>query len=271
MRILITNDDGVHAEGIHRLARVAREHGQVVIVAPDRERSACGHSMTMRDPLRVGRVEPHRVSHYGVDLNGVDVYQVNGVPVDCVNVGLTLAYPDGCDVVLSGMNHGPNLGFDITYSGTVAGAMEGAINGIRSLSFSLACFVDGTPLHWDTAEQWLREHLGSLLALPHAPLSFVNVNIPNVADFEALKGTRVVSMGQRVYKDRVEVRADPWGRPYYWQGGVAVMDTRPEGTDAWAVNEGYVAVTPLSLDWTQTGLIAAFTDPLRAPETTRAG
>jgi len=256
MRILITNDDGVHAEGIHRLARVARDHGKVCIVAPDRERSACSHSMTMRDPLRVRKLEASRLTQHGIDLQGVDVYEVNGVPVDCVNVGLTVAWPEGCDLVLSGINHGPNLGFDITYSGTAAGAMEGAINGIRSVSFSLACFVDGSPLHWDTAEGWLRAQLDWLLNLPSPNLSFTNVNIPNLADPEDIQGTRIVAMGQRVYKDRVEMRADPWGRPYYWQGGTAVMDTRPEGTDVWAVNEGYVSVTPLSLDWTHRAVMA---------------
>jgi len=113
MRILVTNDDGLSAPGLVALVDVARNHGEVKIIAPDHERSGCGHSMTINDPLRVRQV----------DWGGFEAYEVNGVPVDCVNVGLTLAWPDGCDLILSGFNNGPNLGFDITYSGTAAGAM----------------------------------------------------------------------------------------------------------------------------------------------------
>ena len=127
MRILITNDDGIHAAGLKALVEVAQEHGEVKVFAPDRERSACSHAMTLRDPLRVKEV----------NWPGVSAFEVNGLPVDCVNVGLTVGWPDGCDLVLSGINNGPNLGFDVTYSGTVAGAMEGCINGIRSISVSM--------------------------------------------------------------------------------------------------------------------------------------
>lgn len=243
MRILITNDDGIRAPGMQSLVRVASQFGEVKIVAPDRERSACGHSMTMRDPLRV---VPY-------SFDGLEAYEVNGVPVDCVNVGLTVCWPDGCDLILSGINNGPNLGFDITYSGTVAGAMEGAINGVRSISLSMAIFVTGAPAHYETGEAWLKENWGSLTAAPEKPLTFLNVNIPAI-DYAELRGVRVCGMGQRVYKDRVEFREDPWGRPYYWQGGVVVMDpdTQP-GTDVEAVSQGFVSVTPVSLDWTDRG------------------
>lgn len=239
MRILITNDDGIRAPGIKILAEVARQLGDVKIVAPDRERSACAHAMTMRDPLRVGQV----------DWEGCEAYEVNGFPVDCVNVGLTNAWPDGCDLVLSGINNGPNLGFDVTYSGTVAGAMEGTINGIRSIAVSMALFVSGAPLHWQTGERWLRENLEMLVSLPQAPLTFLNVNIPAI-QFEEIKGHRIVGMGQRVYEDRVELRHDPWGKPYYWQGGAVVMRPDIPDTDVFAVSQGYVSITPVSLDWT---------------------
>jgi 5'-nucleotidase len=240
MRILITNDDGIHGHGLKVLAEAAKLLGEVKIVAPDRERSACGHAMTLRDPLRVT----------SVPFDGLEAYTVNGVPVDCVNVGLTVAWPDGCDLVLSGVNHGPNLGFDITYSGTVAGAMEGAINGIRSISVSLATFVVEAPPHWETASQWLGENLGKLAGLPEQELCFLNVNIPSIAPNE-VRGTKFAEMGRRVYKDRVERRDDPWGRPYYWQGGAVVMKANQPGTDVMAVSEGFVSVTPLSLNWTQ--------------------
>lgn len=245
MRILITNDDGVRAAGLRSLVRVAQEFGEVKVVAPDRERSACGHSMTLRDPLRVKPVE----------WEGLEAYEVNGVPVDCVTVGLTVAWPNGCDLVLSGINHGPNLGWDVTYSGTVAGAMEGVINGVRSMSLSMALFVEGAPLHLETGERWLSENLGRLIAAPLPDDAFLNVNIPAI-DYAEIRGSRVVTMGKRVYEDRVVVRNDPWGRPYYWQGGVVVMRTEDPNTDVGACSEGFVAITPVSLDWTDQRALA---------------
>lgn len=239
MRILITNDDGIFAPGLRALVDVAAQFGEVKVVAPDRERSACSHAMTLHDPLRAKTV----------DYGGIAALQVNGVPVDCINIGLAELWPDGCDLVLSGFNNGPNLGFDVTYSGTVAGAMEGCINGIHSIALSMAIFVSGAPAHYDTGAKWLAENFEKLVGLPTKPLTFLNVNVPAIA-FEEVRGVRFAGMGQRVYEDRVERRDDPWGRPYYWQGGVVVMDTSVEGTDVKAVSEGFVAITPISLDWT---------------------
>lgn len=252
MRILITNDDGIHAEGLKVLTRVAKNFGEVKVVAPDYEKSACGHGMTLHDPLRVKETT----------LEDCEAYMVNGLPVDCVNVGLTVAYPDGCDLVLSGINNGPNLGFDVTYSGTVAGAMEGAINGIRSIAVSMAFFVGGAPLHFETGEWWLRENLTRILALPHKPLTFLNINIPAIAK-EEIQGEKVVGMGKRVYEDRVERRDDPWGRPYYWQGGVVIMRPDEVNTDVWAVSNGFVSITPVSLDWTDHAQVAELESQLK--------
>ncbi len=239
MKILITNDDGIHGRGLYELAQVARKFGDVKIFAPDCERSACSHAMTLRDPLRVHKVDYH----------GLDAYTVDGFPVDCINVGLTIGYLDTCDLILSGINQGPNLGFDITYSGTVAGAMEGAINGIRSIALSLAVFVAEAPAHWETGSRWLEENFTKLVESPWDDLTFLNVNIPSIA-YEELRGTRIAEMGKRVYKDRIERRDDPWGRPYYWQGGSVVMSADQPQTDVQAVSEGFVSVTPLSLNWT---------------------
>ncbi len=257
MRILITNDDGIRAPGLVALANVAKQFGEVKIVAPDRERSACGHAMTMRDPLRVSEFK----------WDGIEAYEVNGVPVDCVNVGLTVAWPDGCDLVLSGINNGPNLGFDITYSGTVAGAMEGTINGIRSIAMSMALFVSGAPIHYETGEKWLAENFEMLVSAPCKPLCFLNVNVPSI-EFVELRGHRVTQMGQRVYQDRVEMRQDPWGRPYYWQGGVVVMDRDQPGTDVQAVTEGFVSITPVSLDWTDRELMDKLEHSMRKVDAT---
>lgn len=245
MRILVTNDDGLSADGILALAEVASEFGTVKVVAPDRERSACGHAMTMRDPLRVVRR----------DLGTIKAYSVNGLPVDCVNVGLTVAWPDGCDLVLSGFNNGPNLGFDTTYSGTVAGAMEGAVNGVRSIALSMCVFADGAPFHDETGAQWLRENWAWLTTVSLPELVFLNVNVPAIAHAE-LCGHRFVKCGKRIYEDRVERRDDPWGRPYYWQGGSVVMRPDEPDTDVWAVTNGYVSVTPLTLDWTDHGALS---------------
>lgn len=251
MKILITNDDGAFAPGIQALARAASTFGQVTIVGPDREKSACGHGMTMRDPLRVKEKE----------WEGFQVYEVNGLPVDCVNVALSITHKEGCDLVLSGINNGPNLGFDITYSGTVGGAMEGAINGIRSIAFSMARFVEEAPLHFETGETWIRENLAMLIEVPLPPLTLLNVNIPAIA-FAEIQGHKVTSMGQRIYEDRVEGREDPWGRRYYWQGGTVVMRPDTPGTDVHATSEGYVSITPISIDWTHHATLQALKDQL---------
>lgn len=245
MRILVTNDDGAFATGIQHLVAVAREFGDVKVVAPDGERSACGHAMTMRVPLRVKPVSV---------FDGVEAYAVNGMPVDCVNMGLHLCWPEGCDLVLSGINHGPNLGYDVTYSGTVAGAMEGVINGIHSVSVSVAPLVSGQELRFDTVERWLRENWQAVTTPLSHDLTFVNVNVPNT-DYSELKGQRVVPMGRRVYKEKFERRADPWGVDYYWQGGAVIEEGEQPGTDFGAVTEGYVSITPVTIDWTQHGAL----------------
>jgi 5'-nucleotidase len=249
MRILITNDDGIHAPGIRALAEVASEFGDVKIVAPDRERSACGHAMTLRDPLRINRV----------DYGAIEAYEVNGVPVDCVNIGLCEHFKDGCDLVLSGINSGPNMGYDVTYSGTVAGAMEGCINEIRSIALSMAIFVDGAPLHWETGKRWLRENWDLIVNLPQQDRTFLNINIPSIA-YPEINGHKFVGLGRRVYQDRVEERQDPWGRQYFWQGGVVVVNSSEPDTDVEATSNGFVSITPLSLDWTNHSLKAELSE-----------
>ena len=248
MKILVTNDDGIRAPGLRALVDAIKPFGEVKVVAPDRERSCCAHALTMRDPLRVEQFE----------WEGCEAFEVNGFPADCVNVALTVGFPDGCDLVLSGINNGPNLGFDVTYSGTVAGAMEGTVNGIPSIAISVANLTASETLRYDVAARWLADHLERLLDTPPAPLTFLNVNVPNLPEIE-LRGHRVVGMGKRVYQDRVERREDPWGRTYYWQGGVAVLTPEDPDTDVAAVSEGFVSITPITLDWTN----RAYLDDLR--------
>ncbi|HXH61758.1 MAG TPA: 5'/3'-nucleotidase SurE [Fimbriimonadaceae bacterium] len=247
MKILVTNDDGIHAEGLRHLVGVAMQFGEVKVVAPDAQKSACGHGMTMRNPLRVHEAPP---------CCGMESYTVDGLPVDCVNVGLTVCWPDGCDLVLSGINDGPNLGFDVTYSGTVAAAMEAAINGIRGVAISMAVFADGAPFHFETGAEWLAENWSMLTSLESPPTTFWNVNVPAIS-YDHVEGHRFVRMGDRVYEDRVVRREDPWGRPYYWQGGVVVMNPDQPGTDVEAVNRGFVAITPIGVDWTDVETLRA--------------
>ena len=253
MRILVTNDDGIRAPGLRALVDAIKPFGEVKVVAPDRERSCCAHALTMRDPLRVSAFE----------WDGCEAFEVNGFPADCVNVALTIGFPDGCDLVLSGINNGPNLGFDVTYSGTVGGAMEGTVNGIRSIALSVANLAGGETLRYDVAAAWFAERFEALTSMPQAPLTFLNVNVPN-RDAVELRGHRVTRMGQRVYKDRVERREDPWGRVYYWQGGVAVLTDHELGTDVAAVADGFVSVTPVTLDWTNHAHIDALRRSLEA-------
>ncbi|MER3413936.1 MAG: 5'/3'-nucleotidase SurE [Armatimonadota bacterium] len=254
MEILLTNDDGVRAPGLHVMAEILRRIGRVVVCSPDRERSACGHSMTLRDPLRATPVKGFPV--------GVETYEVNGVPVDCVNLALHEFFPNGCDLVVSGINAGPNLGWDVTYSGTVGGALEGAVNCIRSIAVSVAVFVEEAPPNLETARLWFEEHLPWLLAAPQPKHTIFNVNIPSIA-YAELRGTRITRMGTRIYQERVERREDPFGRPYWWQGGVVVMDSSEEGTDVQAVNEGFVSVTPVRLDWTAHELLTTLRESLK--------
>lgn len=256
MRILITNDDGIHAEGLKAMARAARTIGEPFVVAPDYEKSACGHGMTLREPLRITEAE----------CEGARAFMVNGLPVDCVNVGLEYVLDNRCDLVLSGINNGPNLGFDVTYSGTVAGAMEGCINNIRSIAVSMATFVSGAPYHYETGEMWLSENLEWLIELELPDFTFLNINVPAIAAPE-IEGHAFVEMGQKVYDERLERRDDPWGRPYYWQGGVVV--TRPDepGTDVFAVANQQVAITPISIDWTNRAAL----ESLKSKEPRRSG
>lgn len=196
--------------------------------------------MTMADPLRTRPVP-------GLPVPAI---AVSGVPVDCVNVGLSLVFEKGCDLILSGFNHGPNLGFDITYSGTVGGAIEGCLNGIPSVALSMAPLESGTDQHFETGVHWVRNHLAWLLEIPLPIRTFWNVNIPAIP-FTSIQGMKFTQMGGRVYEDKVEMRQDPWGKPYFWQGGMNIVGQAELGSDLEAIEQGFVSITPLTLNWTQ--------------------
>jgi 5'-nucleotidase len=231
--ILLSNDDGVHAEGLHKLRAALAEWAEVLVVAPSSEQSACSHRITLAQPLR------HR------DL-GHGVHSVDGTPADCIYValnleGLLMRRPA---LVVSGINHGLNLGMDVVYSGTVAAAREGALRGIPALAISAEHGAD-LGLVARESVPLVQRMLSSERPPGLAPL--LNVNFPR----EAPRGVRATRLGRRDYEDKIEVRDDPRGRSYYWIGGPAVVHDGAEGADTTAVDEGYASVTPLSLEMTQ--------------------
>jgi 5'-nucleotidase len=252
MRVLITNDDGIHAAGLKVLTRVAREcFDEVVVVAPTQERSGVGQAISLHRPLRV---EPA----------GENAWAVSGTPVDCVLVALDHLMADRLpDLVLSGINHGANIGWDIYYSGTVGAAREAAIQGIPAVALSL---VGPRPFDFDAlAEGPLRPLIERLAAAPHAPETLLNVNFPNPTP----KGTKATRLGHRSYANDIIERADPRGKPYYWIGGMLPEVVAAPGTDGEAIKLGFTSVTPLGLDVTHHAsretLAKHLADPKRTP------
>lgn len=243
--ILVTNDDGVYSPGIQILAKRLRELDQVFIVAPDRERSAAGHSMTLHRPLLIEEIKER-------------VFSVNGTTTDCVNISVKGMLKEEPKLVVSGINKGPNLGDDVTYSGTVAGAIEATLLGISSFAISLVAredfrFADAAEVAFRTAARILEEGLpiGTLL----------NINVPNLPLTE-IQGTRVTRLGKRIYKQMTVERIDSRGKKYYWIGGGDPDWEREKGTDFDAIGRGMVSITPLHLDLTD---YASF-DKLRSME-----
>lgn len=239
MRILLSNDDGVLASGLNSLREALEGTGDVFVVAPEREQSGASRSLTLDRPLRVRRM-------------GERVYSVDGTPTDCVLLAVR-GIPDTVrvqpDLIVSGINHGPNLGDDVTYSGTVAAAAEGSLMGITSLAISLSSWE---PAHFGTAGRVARIIVDQLVERPVPAGTLLNVNVPDVP-FEALRGTRVTCLGRRVYPDVIVAERDPRGKPCYWIGGDTPTWLPGEGTDFEAVEAGFVSITPLHLDLTDHG------------------
>jgi 5'-nucleotidase len=239
MLILCTNDDGYRASGLSVLADAARSLGEVEIVAPDREQSATSHSLTMHFPLRAHRIEGH-------------VQSVDGTPTDCVALAVGELLGARPDIVLSGVNHGPNMGEDVLYSGTVAGAMEATMLGIPAVAFSYAGrdferIADFGPI--------LRRLLPQLVKRGSFPdQTLLNVNFPPIPP-DSVQGVKVTKLGRRVYTDSITRANDPSGREYFWIGGGGIQWEAEEGTDFQAVQDGYISVTPLHLDLTNYKLL----------------
>jgi 5'-nucleotidase len=234
MNIMVTNDDGIHAVGIRALAEAMKELGNVTVVAPDRERSAVGHSLTLHSPLRI--FELHK-----------DWYAVDGTPTDCVNMGIHNMLPITPDLVVSGINHGANLGDDVTYSGTVAAAMEANLMGIPALAFSLATFDPSNNFN-DAAQiavRVARQVLNNGLPAD----TFLNINIPDCP--LAKMGQPIITrQGKRSFIGKIIDKTDPRGRKYFWVGSEEPQLNDEPGTDFYAINRGHVSITPLHLDLT---------------------
>jgi 5'-nucleotidase len=252
-RILITNDDGIHAPGIRVLEKIARTlTDDVWVVAPEIEQSGASHSLTVRIPLRIRKLSPRR-------------YAVNGTPTDCVLLGmLQILKGRPPDIVLSGVNGGSNLAEDVGHSGTVAGAMEGLMLGARAIALS-QIISDKGPISWKTALAYGPRIVRKLIESPWARDVFVNVNFPNLAP-DKIKGVTVTCQGRRRLQERITEAFDPFGRPYYWIGAPRqdVPSKSKEPTDTYATTMGYVSVTPMHLDHSHKGMMRTLRTTFRS-------
>lgn len=240
MHILVTNDDGVQAPGLLALAQEVRKLGKVTVFAPDKNWSASGHVKTLERPLRVGETTL---------ADGSSALQTDGAPSDCVALAL-LGITEKVDLVISGINPHGNLGHDITYSGTVTAAMEAAITGVKGIAVSLESPEGHTgALDYSTAAIVARRVAERVIANGLPEDVVVNVNVPYLKEAE-LKGYMITRQGLRVYRDALDSRRDPRGKPYFWIGGDAPTGVDEPGTDFGALNAGYVSITPLQLDLT---------------------
>jgi 5'-nucleotidase len=231
--ILVTNDDGIHAPALQRLREDLSPLGRVIVVAPDRDQSATSHSLTLHRPFRIHR-------------HGEDVYSVDGTPTDCVVTafyGLLDAHPD---LVISGINHGPNMGEDVFYSGTVAAAIEGTIQGAMAIAASLV-----TREITDFAEpsRFVARLARTVIERGLPGRQLLNVNLPH-RPWKDVKGVHITRLGSRTYRDTLVRKVDPRGRDYYWIGGEDPVWAENPGTDFQSVHDGFVSVTPMRLDLT---------------------
>ena len=231
--ILVTNDDGVRAEGIKNLRAAMEEMGKVIVVAPDQQQSASSHALTLSDPLRIDWLDDSTIA-------------VDGTPTDCVLVAMRGLLERKPDLLISGINHGPNLGDDVTYSGTVAAAFEGTLLDIPSIAISVAAWHD---CKFDAARRFAKTVVSNVLEHGLAPNTLLNVNVPSCAA-EGVTGVRVTKLGKRVYRDVIVKKKDPRGRDYYWIGGSDPVWEPEGGTDFEAIEQNCISVTPLQLDLT---------------------
>jgi 5'-nucleotidase len=230
--ILLTNDDGVHAPGLKVLYRQCRLLGKAVIFAPEHDNSAASHSLTMNRPLRVREIEEN-------------IYTINGTPTDCVTIGVGKILPQKPDLLISGINPGPNLGDDVSYSGTVSAAIEATMLGIPSIAVSLA--AESEPYHYETAGKFIVELAALTLEKGLPQDTLLNVNVPNTTP-DRIAGVEFTRRGRRLYEDAIKETYDPWGRKHYWIGGGTPSFDAGEDTDSAAISVNKISITPMHLD-----------------------
>ena len=239
MNILVTNDDGILAPGLALLADVCREVGTVTVVAPDREQSGTSHSLTLHRPLRPAR-RPD------------GAWQIDGTPTDCVMLAIQALMPEGPDFVFSGVNHGPNMGEDVLYSGTVSAAMEAVTLGVPGIGIS---FTGNQLETLSSYRDMLVQLVRKITSVPSFPEhTLLNVNLPGIAPAD-VRGIQVTKLGSRYFSDSLTRMKDPWGREIFWIGGGTITWTGTENADHIAVASGFVSVTPLHMDLTNYSLL----------------
>lgn len=238
-RILVTNDDGILAGGIRALVEVAKEFGEVIVVAPDKPQSAQGHAITLRDPLRLKKVNV---------FEGIAAYECSGTPADCVKIGKEVVFegnpPDLC---LSGINHGSNVSINIMYSGTMAAAMEASLQGSNSIGFSLLNFDHDA--NFEPCKRYIRTIIRYVLENGLTETQLLNVNIPNLPEDE-IKGIKICRQAKAQWVETFKENLDPIGKPYYWMAGVFVNHDQGHDSDVLALSEGYISVVPCQHDLT---------------------
>jgi 5'-nucleotidase len=243
MKILITNDDGIRAPGLTALHAALRPLGEVLVIAPERPRSACGHAITLHKPLRLMPVELS---------DGAEGFAINGFPADCVALGVSEHLGGHPNLVVSGINLGPNLGVDMIYSGTVAAAREGAICGIPSVALSVASYGASD---FQPAAEFARYLAQAVLEHGLPDGAFLNVNVP-AAPTAQIEGVAVTRQSRINYDNRIERRTDPRGGAYYWLTGDRLDRSRQPDADAEAIEAGRISVTPVRLDLTDETMLA---------------
>ncbi len=242
MKILLSNDDGIMAEGIKALAEELSKEHRIYIIAPDRERSAAGHSLTLHTPIRVEELE----SKFGAEK----IWVTSGTPGDCVKIGINaiLNYDEKPDLIISGINHGPNLGSDILYSGTVSCAMEGAMMGYPSIAVSLASMSSEAELFKNVA-RFMVKFVHKIKEYNFPKKTILNVNVPGLMP-EDLSGIAITKLGGKMFTDEYDKRIDPRGKVYYWMAGELIRQCENDDSDINALRWNKVSVTPITFEMT---------------------
>ncbi len=238
--ILISNDDGVHAKGLQNLISVAKEFGDVFVVAPEKGESGMSHAISIKNPLRISKLK---------DEEGLTVYSCSGTPVDTIKLALDKLINRSPDLILSGINHGSNAAISLIYSGTLGAAREGAINGIPSIGFSVT--DHDKDADFEPSKKYIRQIIKDVIKNGLSKDIFLNVNIPNVSE-DKINGIKICTQTNGIWKQEYEQRTDPHGGTYFWLTGYFDnYEPNNEQTDEWALNNNYVAIVPVKLDSTE--------------------